>query len=81
MGRGRIRRRTVNPGSVGLPGIGAIGPYNRGVRWAEYAVLDVDGDRTEVALRRAPLDLPALLAAARASDMPQYDWWASLWDV
>lgn len=73
--------RIVNPGSAGLPGIGAIGPYNCGVRWAEYAVLDVDGDRTEIALRRTPLDLPVLLAAARASDMPEYDWWASLWDA
>ncbi len=71
--------RIVNPGSVGLPGVGAVGPYNRGVRWAEYAVLDVDGDRTEIALRRTPLDLPALRAAARASDMPEYDWWLSLW--
>ncbi len=71
--------RLVNPGSVGLPGVGPAPPYNTDVHWAEYAVLDVDGGRTEISLRRTPLDLSVMIAAAQASGMPEMPWWVSRW--
>ncbi len=72
----------LNPGSVGLPGTGPGTPdlpVNRGVRWAEYAVLEVTGGRLSIDLRRVPLDVERLLAAGRASGMPHADWWAGKW--
>jgi predicted phosphodiesterase len=72
----------VNPGSVGLPGVGPGGadlPVNRDVSWAEYAVLN-DGDgRTEISLRRTPVDIDQMWAEARRSGMPHADWWQSRW--
>jgi len=69
----------INTGSVGLPGIGAVTPYNRDEHWAEYAVLDVDGDHTAITLHRTPLDVAAMVRVAHASDMPESAWWSSLW--
>lgn len=71
--------RLINPGSIGLPGVGPAPPYNTDVHWAEYAVLDVDGERTEISLRRTPLDVPAMIAVAEASGMPHVAVWASQW--
>jgi predicted phosphodiesterase len=74
----------INVGSVGLPGVGPGTPdlpVNREVAWAEYGILDLTGDRHSIDLRRLPLDLPAILADARASGMPEYDWWRGLWDA
>jgi putative phosphoesterase len=70
----------INVGSAGLPGVGAAAQRNRHVRWAEYAVIEVDGDRLDISLRRTPLDIDQLLAKARASGMPAVDWWATLWE-
>ncbi|MHB8644249.1 MAG: metallophosphoesterase family protein [Thermomicrobiales bacterium] len=69
----------INPGSVGLPGTGAILPYNRDVHWAEYAVLDVDSDRHAITLHRISLDVATMLNVARARGMPEYDYWAAKW--
>jgi putative phosphoesterase len=70
----------INPGSVGLPGVGPAGAQrNRHARWAEHAIVEADGDRLEISLRRTPLDIDRMLARARASDMPALDWWAALW--
>jgi predicted phosphodiesterase len=71
--------RIINTGSVGLPGIGAVTPYNRDVHWAEYAVLDADGDHTAITLHRTPLDVAEMVRVAHASDMPECAWWSSLW--
>lgn len=71
----------INVGSVGLPGVGpAAAQRNRHVRWAEYAVVEAEGDRLEISLRRIPLDVDRMLERARASGMPAIDWWATLWD-
>jgi predicted phosphodiesterase len=70
----------INVGSAGLPGIGAAAQRNRHVRWAEYAMVEANGDRLEISLRRTPLDVEQMLARARASGMPVFDWWATLWD-
>jgi predicted phosphodiesterase len=70
----------INVGSVGLPGIGAATQRNQHVRWAEYAIVEAEGDRLDISLRRTPLDIDQMLARARASGMPAFDWWATLWD-
>lgn len=72
-------RRIINPGSVGLPGVGSVRPYNRDVHWAEWAVLDVDDDDTRISFHRTPLDVEKMIAAAYASGMPEPDWWAARW--
>jgi hypothetical protein len=41
--------------------------------WAEYAVLDVDGQRLAVAFRRVPFDVAALVTAYRTSGRPHAD--------
>lgn len=69
----------VNPGSVGLPGTGAIPPYNRDVHWAEYAVVEMNSDHLAITLHRIPLDVAAMMDAVRASGMPQAAWWAAKW--
>jgi putative phosphoesterase len=72
----------VNPGSVGLPGVGSGAPdlpVNRHVEWAEYAVLDMSDGRTEVSLRRVPLDVMRMWAYVQRSGMPHADWWRSCW--
>lgn len=72
----------INPGSVGLPAVGpAAIPRNRDVRWAEYAVVEADGDRLTISLRRTPLDVERMLALAYSSGMPTLaiEWWAGLW--
>ncbi len=72
-------RQIINVGSVGLPGIGAVLPYNRAVHWAEYAVLDVDDDDTRITFHRVALDVENMVETAYASGMPELDWWVSLW--
>jgi putative phosphoesterase len=76
------QQRFINPGSVGLPGIGPTSdelPRNRDVDWAEYAIVDAAEDRASVEFRRLPVDLAAILSSAREVGMPDLDWWASLW--
>lgn len=72
----------INPGSVGLPGVGPNHPliaFNRRVTWAEYGVLESGPAGMGVSLRRIPLDLDRLFADARDSGMPHVDWWLDLW--
>ena len=69
----------INTGSVGLPGIGAVMPYNDDVHWAEYAVLDAESDHSAIIFRRIPLDVSEMIRVAQASDMPEIAWWSSLW--
>jgi predicted phosphodiesterase len=72
----------INPGSVGLPGVGPNHPLletNRRVAWAEYAVLESGDDRMRVELCRVPLDMERMFADARASGMPHLEWWCGLW--
>jgi predicted phosphodiesterase len=74
----------INPGSVGLPGVGPKHPLlelNRNISWAEYAVIDAHNGRLSVELRRIPLDLASMFADARASGMPDLDWWLGLWSA
>jgi putative phosphoesterase len=72
----------INPGSVGLPGAGPGTPglpRNRDVAWAEYALLDIDGDRRDVSLRRLSLDIEAMWRVCQETGMPHQSWWRALW--
>lgn len=72
----------INPGSVGLPGVGPGTPdlpINSRVSWAEYAVLEVGDGRFSVTLSRVPVDVERTLEAAQASGMPHLDWWIDKW--
>jgi putative phosphoesterase len=78
------QRHIVNPGSVGLPGVGPGGPalpVNERVDWAEYALIDTSGNGLTIAFRRVPLDVAEMLAIAAASGMPHLDWWAARWST
>ena len=67
----------VNPGSVGLAYDHAQledSPQDlRSDPFAEYARIDVDRDRFEIAFRRVPFEPDAVLAAIDASGMPHAD--------
>ena len=65
----------VNPGSVGLPAVIEADGSAWNPPWAEYAILD--GRSFE--LRRVPVDVERILAAARASGMPHVEWWCQDW--
>jgi hypothetical protein len=72
----------INPGSVGLPGVGpgtAGLPRNRNVSWVEFALIDVSDMRTLVELHRLAVDVDAVWAAVQATDMPHQVWWRSRW--
>jgi predicted phosphodiesterase len=74
----------VNVGSIGLPGVNAGSPelpYNRHVHWAEYGMLSIESERLSIDLRRAPLDMAAVLQAARRSEMPHVEWWMQKWET
>lgn len=72
----------INPGSVGLPGVGPDRedlPRNKHVHWAEYAIITLHNGHVSFDLRRTPLDIPALLQAGYASGMPDIDSWVRTW--
>jgi predicted phosphodiesterase len=71
----------VNPGSIGLPFLDWWPKEVRVAPWAEYAVVTADRGSLQVDLRRAPFDVDAHLALARASGMPHAEWWIDCWLV
>jgi predicted phosphodiesterase len=80
--RTAAERVLINPGSVGLGGTGPGTPDlppSRPVDAAEFAVMEIVAGAVSVAFHRLPLDLPAMLAAARETGMPEVDAWAALW--
>ena len=71
----------VNPGSVGLAYDHAQ-PENDDLRVdviAEYARIDVDGDRLQIAFRRLPFERGAVLRAIDDSGIPQADSLRAAW--
>jgi predicted phosphodiesterase len=72
----------LNPGSVGLAYDHAQPDDTDDLRLdaiAEYARLDVDGDRLQIAFRRIPFDRDSVLAAIDASGMPHADDLRAAW--
>lgn len=70
----------VNPGSVGLPFSSWPPNETRIAPWAEYGILEREGEALRVDLRRTSYDVDALLRLSRTSGMPHAEWWASSWD-
>jgi len=74
----------VNPGSVGAPVL-----YPHGAAqvqcppWTEFGVLEVEerprGSALQLQFHRAPLDIEAIIASARASAMPHAEWYIARW--
>ncbi len=72
----------MNPGSVGLPGVGPGDPglaVNQDVHGAEYAIVTSDRHSIRTALHRVALSMAEMLDAGRWSGMPGFEWWASKW--
>lgn len=69
-----------NPGSVGMANDFKRAARDRGFdRYAEYAVVSLDGDRLSLDLRRVPYDVDRVAAACRQSGMPGADDTAARW--
>ena len=76
------QQRFINPGSVGLPGIGPRSDdlaRNQQVDWAEFAIIDTSNGDLSIEFHRTPIDLAELFEIARAVNMPVFDWWTTLW--
>ena len=72
----------VNPGSVGMPFEYPMrGQNQHALRWAEYAILDLTKDKFTTHLQRLPVDFDELSKIARASTLPDIDFWLSQWWV
>ncbi len=73
----RLRGLTlINPGSIGMPLEPGVTPgQNRRPLWAEYAIVDSRGDHLGIEFHRVPVERDKIIAAVRASGMPQADWW------
>ncbi|MGC4193003.1 MAG: metallophosphoesterase family protein [Thermomicrobiales bacterium] len=73
----------VNPGSVGLPGVGPGAPglhRNRDVDWADFAIITIgDSAHPAITFHRIALDVNAMIEDARTTDMPEFAWWAARW--
>jgi len=70
----------INPGSVGMPiERGATRAQDRRPPWSEYAIVESRGDNLAVEFRRVPLDVGAVVRAARESGMPNVEVWAGEW--
>jgi len=70
----------VNPGSVGLPFSSWLPREVRIAPWAEYGILEREGETLRVDLRRTSYDVDELLCLSRESGMPHAEWWASTWE-
>ena len=67
-------RLLINPGSVGLP-LGSLAGTDQPLpAWAEYALVESDGSKVEIAFRRIPIDAATL--AAQTEAMPHAGAWA-----
>ena len=65
----------VNPGSVGLPYREVISDTPPEVLdHAEYAIIEISAQGTNVTLFRVPVDRDALFKSAQATDHPLRDW-------
>lgn len=76
------QQRFINPGSVGLPGIGPRSndlARNLHVDWAEFAIINTGYDDLSIEFHRTPIDLAELFETARAVNMPAINWWMSHW--
>ena len=72
----------LNPGSVGKPFRFPMEDANQFIfPWAEYATLEILDGRFSVNLHRLPIDFEQIAQAARASGLPDAEFWLSTWVV
>ncbi len=72
----------LNPGSVGMPFVfPKRGQEQRAIRRAEYAIVDMTDGKLAINLRQLPIDFEQLVKTARASGLPDVDFWISTWDM
>jgi len=72
----------INPGSVGAPlEYPMRGPDQHIFRWTEYAILEMKDGRLTISLHRLPIDFEYLAQIARASGLPDVEFWLSIWAV
>jgi predicted phosphodiesterase len=72
----------LNPGSVGMPcEFPMRGPNQHYLRWAEYATLEIAEGKLTAGLHRLPIDFEYLAQIARASGLPDVEFWLSTWAV
>ncbi len=70
----------VTVGSVGVPfERGSVVKQDRHPPWSEYAIVDSRDENLAIELRRVPLDVTAVVRAARESGMPYVDAWIAEW--
>jgi predicted phosphodiesterase len=82
MTRQHRRRLLLNPGSVGMPcEFPKPGQDQRYLRWAEYAILEANDSKLTTTLYRLPVDFEYLAQTARASGLPDVEFWISNWSV
>lgn len=82
MMRRLAHRLLVNPGSVGLPGVGPGTeglPVNDDVHWLEYAIVESDSTGSRQEFYRIPISMRQLALIMRRSDMPGREWWLQRW--
>jgi putative phosphoesterase len=71
----------INPGSVGLPGVGPGDgiPIHVAPTWVEYAVIDITSTGIESTFCRLQIDITMMTEAATRFGMPHLDWWKGRW--
>ena len=70
----------ITVGSVGMPfERGSVIKQDRHPPWSEYAIVESRGENLAIELRRVPLDVDAVVRAARASGMPDAERWVGEW--
>ena len=71
----------INPGSVGLA-LDRVAPLDeaRNPPWAEYAIIEVEGNKLGVELLRVPFNIQAFIQTIQTSGMPHADWLANEWN-
>lgn len=70
----------LNPGSIGMPFEYPIsGPNRRAIRRTEYAIVDMADGKLSIELHRLPIDFDELSKTARASGLPDVEFWLSTW--
>lgn len=71
------KRLILNAGSVGNAFKYSFSPGNPPslLPWAEYAVVEQEGNRLRADMRRVYFDIPTLLEHVKKSGLPGTDWW------
>ena len=70
----------INPGSVGMPfQIQRKTEQLINPPWAEYVIITVAQEGTQIDFRRVPISPQAVVQMALESSMPHADWWSKDW--